>query len=126
MGSNRNKKTQDTMEQSRTTQKRNQQAKTQPTAAVQRNKTKECRNHTWERSQHERKLKASSEKKNRKSAAYLETSELQTTAQQSHHPKNKNYPLELSNQKHNDIWTAHNRNTTKPNQDVGNFHVQKY
>ena len=56
----------------------------------------------------------------------METSKLQTTAQQSHRPKNKNHLMELTDQKHNDIWIAHGRNTTKSDQDAGNFYVQEY
>ena len=42
----------------------------------------------------------------------MEAGKLQATAKQSYRAKNKAHPLELTNQKHNDIWSTHNRDTS--------------
>ena len=34
--------------------------------------------------------------------------------------------MELTNQKHNNIWTTHSRNTAKSNKENGNIYVQEH
>ena len=34
--------------------------------------------------------------------------------------------MELTNKKHNDIWTTHDRDTSQPDEKNGNLHVQEY
>ena len=56
----------------------------------------------------------------------METNKLQTHTKQIHRAANKTHPVELTDQKHNDIWTTHNGTAAQPNTKNGNLHVQEH
>ena len=53
-------------------------------------------------------------------------SKLQTPEMQGSHAHDQDHAMELTDKKHNDLWTPHRRNTTHPEWKNGIIHVPAY